>query len=307
MNIKKGIDSAIKINENTGKRLKKNGITYIARYIGSPDSWKTVQPEEVKAILNEDLSIISIWETNPTSSSYFSYDKGKSDAEKASKYASSVGQPNGAVIYFTVDFAAEKENMPSIVDYFSGVREGIDRHYATGAYGSYNVIRMLQSHKAVDYFWQTYAWSEGNVCKNLHMYQYQNDVNFCGITVDHNKVFQEPGAWNPINSPYSKGADPVIIDTYKVKAGDTLSEIAKEYKITVEDLIKWNKINDPDFIQVGQVLHLKAVPQQTYTVKKGDTLSEIAKQYLTTIDKIVQVNELKDKNLIFPGQKLNIP
>ena len=45
-------------------------------------------------------------------------------------------------------------------------------------------------------------------------------------------------------------------DTYTVKAGDTLSKIAKEKSTTVESLIKLNKLENPDLIFETPVLEL---------------------------------------------------
>lgn len=44
---------------------------------------------------------------------------------------------------------------------------------------------------------------------------------------------------------------------YKVKKGDTLSKIAKNYKTTINQLVKWNKIKNPNLINVGQKLRVK--------------------------------------------------
>ena len=55
-------------------------------------------------------------------------------------------------------------------------------------------------------------------------------------------------------------------ESYTVKAGDTLSEIAESKKTTVERLVELNKISNPDFIMTGQVLELgdlKDVAKQT--------------------------------------------
>lgn len=41
---------------------------------------------------------------------------------------------------------------------------------------------------------------------------------------------------------------------YTVRQGDTLTAIAREYRVSVEDLIKWNKLSDPDRLQIGQKL-----------------------------------------------------
>lgn len=45
-------------------------------------------------------------------------------------------------------------------------------------------------------------------------------------------------------------------NTYTVKSGDTLSQIAETHKTTVEKLASVNKISNPDLIYVGQVLDL---------------------------------------------------
>jgi spore germination protein YaaH len=45
-------------------------------------------------------------------------------------------------------------------------------------------------------------------------------------------------------------------DSYTVKSGDTLSEIAVTYNTTVEKLASTNQISNVDFITVGQILEL---------------------------------------------------
>lgn len=46
---------------------------------------------------------------------------------------------------------------------------------------------------------------------------------------------------------------------YIVKYGDTLSEIAYEYGVTVEDLVRLNDIVNPNLIYVGEILRIKVV------------------------------------------------
>lgn len=45
--------------------------------------------------------------------------------------------------------------------------------------------------------------------------------------------------------------------TYKVKSGDTLSSIASRYKVTVSQLMKWNKISNARNLQVGQKIQIR--------------------------------------------------
>ncbi len=44
---------------------------------------------------------------------------------------------------------------------------------------------------------------------------------------------------------------------YVVQAGDTLGALAKKYNVTVEQLMKWNNIKNPDILTVGQHLVIK--------------------------------------------------
>mgnify|MGYP000926426748 CR=1 FL=1 len=45
-------------------------------------------------------------------------------------------------------------------------------------------------------------------------------------------------------------------ESYTVKSGDTLSEIAKEKNTSVEKIVELNRIENPDLIKVGQILEL---------------------------------------------------
>ncbi len=44
---------------------------------------------------------------------------------------------------------------------------------------------------------------------------------------------------------------------YTVQAGDSLGSIAKKYNVTIEQLMKWNGIKDPNFLAVGQRIQIK--------------------------------------------------
>jgi len=53
---------------------------------------------------------------------------------------------------------------------------------------------------------------------------------------------------------------PAILDKYKVKKGDTLSQIAEKFRISLKSLLKANKnIKDPNMISIGQSI---AIPKK---------------------------------------------
>lgn len=45
--------------------------------------------------------------------------------------------------------------------------------------------------------------------------------------------------------------------TYKVKVGDKLSDISKATGVSYADLVRWNRIDDPNVVVVGRVLYLE--------------------------------------------------
>ena len=95
--------------------------------------------------------------------------------------------------------------------------------------------------------------------------------------------------------------------TYTVRRGDTLSEIAARFGTTVNELVRLNNIADPDRIYEGDRLIIRAgTGGDTYTVQRGDTLSEIAARFGTTVNELVRLNNIADRDLIYPGQVLII-
>lgn len=104
---------------------------------------------------------------------------------------------------------------------------------------------------------------------------------------------------------------------HTVKAGETLSTIAKKYGTTTAIIAQANGITNPSLIRTGQKLRIpgvtaaatatKTTTTRTYVVKSGDTLLKIAAKYGTTVDAIVKANNLKNASLIRVGQTLIIP
>lgn len=63
-------------------------------------------------------------------------------------------------------------------------------------------------------------------------------------------------------------------DSYTVKSGDTLSEIASTYNTTVEQLSALNGISNVDFITVGQILELDSTASTTETTTSVATTDD---------------------------------
>jgi LysM repeat protein len=103
----------------------------------------------------------------------------------------------------------------------------------------------------------------------------------------------------------------IIIQTYTVKAGDTLYGISNQFGVSVTELAELNNIKGSN-LQVGQVLNIPSKSGTNpnnlfmYTVVKGDSLYKIAQKYNTTVQAIINLNYLKNTNLSV-GQILRIP
>ena len=108
--------------------------------------------------------------------------------------------------------------------------------------------------------------------------------------------------------PYTKPIEEKK-ETYTVKKGDNLYNIAKEYNTTVSEIKELNNLINNN-LYIGQILKLptekKSEENKVYTVKPGDTLYRIATQNNTTVDIIKILNNLKDDTLSI-GQQILIP
>lgn len=108
---------------------------------------------------------------------------------------------------------------------------------------------------------------------------------------------------------------------HTVKAGQTLYGIARDYNVTVMDLVNWNDLDLQLGIKPGQVLKLSGnqtispadgdavpvtvTPVTTHEVKASDTLYSIARHYGVTIKELMDWNGKKDFSLSV-GEKLEI-
>lgn len=108
-------------------------------------------------------------------------------------------------------------------------------------------------------------------------------------------------------------------ETYRVRRGDTLIEIADRFDLWVADLRKWNGVTS-DMLRIGQELRLhppEEPPEEearaasseeevvTYRVRSGDTIDRIARAHGVSVRDIMTWNGLSGSR-IMPGQQLEI-
>ena len=104
---------------------------------------------------------------------------------------------------------------------------------------------------------------------------------------------------------------------YVVQPGDTLSLIAQQFGVNLNDLIDANpEIEDPNLIFPGQVILIPVEDElppppsggSVYIVQQGDTLFGIAQQFGADLDELIATNpQITDPDIIFAGQFIVIP
>jgi murein DD-endopeptidase MepM/ murein hydrolase activator NlpD len=102
--------------------------------------------------------------------------------------------------------------------------------------------------------------------------------------------------------------DPI---TYTVQSGENVSTIADQFGVSAETIL-WNNGNledNPDYLDVGDVLTILPVSGVYHTVAKGDTLDSIAKKYKVQVDAITayEGNYMQEPYTLTVGQKLIVP
>lgn len=92
---------------------------------------------------------------------------------------------------------------------------------------------------------------------------------------------------------------------HRVKSGETISLIAKQYQVSSGEVIKRNQyLINPNMLVPGQAL---VIPRSSYIVRAGDTLYKISKETGRSMAFIAESNNLSNWNNLSIGQILKIP
>ena len=96
-----------------------------------------------------------------------------------------------------------------------------------------------------------------------------------------------------------------------VKPGDTLSDIAARYGISVGALMRMNGIRNADHVEVGQRLQVPGprlvAGSGRHKVQSGDTLSVIALRYRVSERDLIALNNLPSADHVELGDTLKLP
>src|SRR6266699_2564480 len=180
--------------------LKAAGVTFVCRYLSFVNNLtqvKLLTDVEAKALGAAGIAIVSNYEWY-ADRALESAASGAADAHIAASQHANCGGPPSRPIYFSVDVDCDGAQT---LDYFKGVASviGLSR---TGAYGSYRVLKYLFDMGAIEWGWQTYAWSYGQWEPRAHIQQYNNGMTMAGLSVDYDRsIKSDYGQWSQVAPP----------------------------------------------------------------------------------------------------------
>ena len=110
---------------------------------------------------------------------------------------------------------------------------------------------------------------------------------------------------------------------YKVKTGDTLYKIARDFKVSVKDIISINNLDKTSFLKPNQIILLPIGTVQKETINNKsiklaskkvfyhqtsevEKIIDIAKIHSVSKEDIIILNKLNDPIKVSPGKKLKI-
>ncbi len=187
----------------------------------------------------------------------------------------------------------------------------------------------IYSNSAPDYNSTVTGSTTGNVSSELINHEIKKGETIIGIAQLYGVSVDEIRQWNALNSSkiiagknlviYPSGVETKKVSeiketftTHKIKKGETLSEIAEKYKVSVVSIKQWNNISGNKIV-AGQTLKI-GKSSESYSVKtkdgyhtvvKGESLYSISIKYNTTVQKLKSLNNLQDSKIKI-GQKLKV-
>jgi len=125
------------------------------------------------------------------------------------------------------------------------------------------------------------------------------------IPVSDNAIMPES---TPITS--STSTNPYLnteISVYTVHPGDTLSEIAKLFGVSVNTIIWANDLSSSPTLTQGETLVILPITGINYTFKKGDTLQSVVKECNADLTEVLQYNDITLDSTTTVGETIIIP
>ncbi|WAG80869.1 LysM peptidoglycan-binding domain-containing protein [Metapseudomonas furukawaii] len=192
-------------------------------------------------------------------------------------------------------------------------------------------LALMKPRELVD--WQQYRVRNGDslhgIANRYHVtVKTLKEIN--GLSSNHLRVGQqlsipmEPGMKpeQPLFQNVARASAPAVTRNHKVRSGDSLWTLARQYKVDVKDIKRWNNLKG-NHLRAGQVLKLQGGPAQVasassatrksqgresvtyYKVRRGDSLYMIAKRFNVEMKHLQRWNP-RSGSALKPGQTLTL-
>ena len=104
---------------------------------------------------------------------------------------------------------------------------------------------------------------------------------------------------------------------HRVRPGESLWVIARRYRVSIDELKRWNNLGQAHLIKPGQRLSVVlesasrpgqavASPPTRYVVQTGDSLWAIARRHRIPLVDLIEHNDLSPESVLRPGQTLRL-
>ncbi|MBR7157380.1 MAG: transglycosylase SLT domain-containing protein, partial [Bacteroidales bacterium] len=205
-----------------------------------------------------------------------------------------------------VDTFAVKENL-----HFEQIAHNIDIKVETLRLLNPQYIHDIIPGNEKEYILQLpYNYTAAFIEKQDSIYNYKDSVYF------------NPIVYNKIKQAAAESQSTKVY--HKVRSGETLGGIAMKYRVSLNNLLRWNGLSKKSIIRPGQRLVIyrngggpavssgskatttKSGGYEYYTIKRGDTLSGIAYKCGISLNSLLKLNGLSKNSKIYPGRKLKV-
>jgi len=245
-------------------------------------------------------------------------------------------------VYWGVNSGAGKISQISELESLTGIPvSGIYLRTAPGPYTGYTTTFQAPASEMRLYLLGLKKWAQS-----------EREVNFDFDAVELRACHTAPAPVDPPDDPPASESSAHVsapaqvapvssgICTYLVQPGDYISLIASNFGVTVEWLMTYNNIANPNLLFVGQPLQVpcstqsasvpappenavSVVPdtstqidevvrnddttEEEHVVVRGETLSQIAFRYGASVQTLRALNNIDNPRLIRPGQIIKLP
>jgi len=97
------------------------------------------------------------------------------------------------------------------------------------------------------------------------------------------------------------------ISIYVVRKGDTLSQIANMFGVSINTIIWANEISKGSAISPGDTLVILPMSGIKHEIKNGDTLKSVVKKYNGNLEEVMRYNDVSENSALAIGDIIFIP